>query len=202
MAFCPNCGGQIADNVAFCPSCGKATGQASAAPPPEPNDRAPVTSSAPLAENVAGMLAYFTIIPAIVFLLIEPYNRNRFVRFHSFQCVFVTVALIVIDIALTIVSGILHLVPVIGWLITTLMWPLYGLAILALWLLLVIKAYQHEIFKLPIVGDLAEKQAGLDRSLANESAEVMVSSARHECERRPTAFSKNRWRAGMYSLRG
>jgi len=160
MAFCPNCGTQVADNVAFCPSCGKATGQASAAPPPEPNYRAPVTSSAPLAENVAGMLAYFTIIPAIVFLLIEPYNRNRFVRFHSFQCLFATVALIVMDVALAIISSILHLIPVIGWLFTTLMWPLWGLAILALWLLLVIKAYQHEIFKLPIVGDLAEKQAG------------------------------------------
>jgi uncharacterized membrane protein len=106
------------------------------------------------------MLAYFTIIPAIVFLLIEPYNRNRFVRFHSFQCLFATVALIVMDVALAIISSILHLIPVIGWLFTTLMWPLWGLAILALWLLLVIKAYQHEIFKLPIVGDLAEKQAG------------------------------------------
>jgi hypothetical protein len=41
---------------------------------------------------VAGMLAYFTIIPAIIFLLIEPYNRNRFVRFHSFQCLFVAVS--------------------------------------------------------------------------------------------------------------
>ncbi len=106
------------------------------------------------------MLAYFTIIPAIIFLLIEPYNRNRFVRFHSFQCLFVTIALIVVDVALTILSSILHLLPVIGWLITAIMWPLYGLAVLALWILLVIKAYQHEMFKLPVVGDMAEKQAG------------------------------------------
>jgi uncharacterized membrane protein len=106
------------------------------------------------------MLAYFTIIPAIVFLLIEPYNRNRFVRFHSFQCLFAAAALIVIDVALAVASGILHLVPGIGWLITALLWPLYGLAIFALWLLLVIKAYQHEMYKLPFVGDFAEKQAG------------------------------------------
>ncbi len=110
-------------------------------------------------ENVAGMLAYFTIIPAIIFLLIEPYNRNRFVRFHCFQCIFATVAIIVVDIALAILSSILHLVPVIGWFITGLMWPLWGLAILALWLLLVVKAYQHQIFKLPVIGDMAEKQA-------------------------------------------
>ena len=106
------------------------------------------------------MLAYFTIIPAIIFLLIEPYNRNRFVRFHSFQCLFTAVALIVVDIALVIVSSILHFMPVIGWIFAAILWPLYGLATLALWLLLVIKAYQHEMFKLPYVGDLAERQAG------------------------------------------
>ena len=113
-----------------------------------------------MAENVAGMLAYFTVIPAIIFLLIEPYNRNRFVRFHAFQCLFTAVALIVVDIALIIVASILHFIPVIGWIVTAIMWPLYSLAIFALWLLLVIKAYQHEMFKLPFVGDMAEKQAG------------------------------------------
>jgi uncharacterized membrane protein len=59
-----------------------------------------------------------------------------------------------------ILSAILHLVPLIGWAVTAIMWPIYSLAVLALWLLLVIKAYQHQIYKLPIVGDLAEKQAG------------------------------------------
>lgn len=105
------------------------------------------------------MLAYL-LIPAFIFLLIEPYNRNRFVRFHSFQCLFLLIALIVIDVALMIISAIFHLVPVIGWFLAALMWPLYSLAVLALWLLLVVKAYQHEIFKLPIIGDLAERQAG------------------------------------------
>jgi uncharacterized membrane protein len=174
MAFCPNCGTQMADNAGFCPSCGKAaaghTAPTGAVPPPVtpvdptagPNSgyAAATAPAAPLAENVAGMLAYFTIIPAIVFLLIEPYNRNRFVRFHSFQCLFVAVGIIVLDVALMIVSAIFHLIPVIGWFITALMWPLYSLAVLALWLLLVIKAYQHQIYKLPVVGDLAEKQAG------------------------------------------
>jgi uncharacterized membrane protein len=105
-----------------------------------------------LEENIAGMLAYFTIIPAIIFLLIEPYNRNRFVRFHAFQCLFTVAALIVLQIVLSFVSYVLPLMmfPI---------WGLLGLAEFALWLLLVIKAYQHEMFKLPVVGDLAEKQA-------------------------------------------
>jgi uncharacterized membrane protein len=168
MAFCANCGTQMADGTAFCPSCGKATGQATGAaavaaqpapqqppPPPQPPPVAANTAAtaAPLAENIAGMLAYFTIIPAIVFLLVEPYNRNRFVRFHSFQCLFTCGALIVIHIGLSI----------IGYALPLLILPIYmllGLAELALWILLVIKAYQHEMFKLPIVGDMAEKQAG------------------------------------------
>ncbi len=170
MAFCPNCGTQIADNTAFCPKCGKATGQASsgasaaAPPPPAPEasysaPAAPVVAAAPLAENVAGMLAYFTIIPAIIFLLVEPYNRNKFVRFHSFQCLFVAVALVVIDVVLMILAAILHIIPVIGWMVTAALWPIYSLAVLLLWVLLVIKAYQHQVYKLPIIGDLAEKQA-------------------------------------------
>jgi uncharacterized membrane protein len=165
MAFCVHCGNQIADNVTFCPTCGKAAGQpnagtVAAAPQPAPAATYSTTApaSTPMQENIAGMLAYFTIIPAILFLLIEPYNRNRFVRFHSFQCLFTAAALIVINVALTILSSILHLIPVIGWFMTALMWPLWGLAQLALWLLLVIKAYQHEMFKLPVIGDMAEKQ--------------------------------------------
>lgn len=111
-------------------------------------------------ENIAGMLAYFTIIPAIIFLLIEPYNRNRFVRFHSFQCLFGTIAIVIIDVLLTIVLMILHVIPALGWMISALIWPLWGLAVFVLWILVVIKAYQHEMFKLPVIGDMAEKQAG------------------------------------------
>jgi uncharacterized membrane protein len=161
MAFCASCGTQMADNAAFCPSCGKAAGQvsgagASAPPPPTPAPPASYGStgapSAPMEENIAGMLAYFTIIPAIIFLLIEPYNRNRFVRFHSFQCLFTAAALVVLHICLSFVS---YALPLMMFPI----WGLLGLAELALWVLLVIKAYQHQLFKLPIVGDFAEKQA-------------------------------------------
>lgn len=160
MAFCANCGTQVANGVAFCPNCGKAAataGASSAAAPaaaPAPAVGAASTASTgSMAENVAGMLAYFTIIPAIVFLLVEPYKSNRFVRFHSFQCLFTVGALIVLQIALSIIG---YALPVL----VLPFWTLLGLAELALWLLLVIKAYQGQMFKLPIVGDMAEKQAG------------------------------------------
>jgi len=160
MAFCSACGTQMADNAAFCPQCGKAAGQAGAMGTSSPQPPAPIggygttgAPATPIAENVAGMLAYFTIIPAIIFLLIEPYNHNRFVRFHSFQCLFTCAALIVLHIVLSFFS---YIIPVLMFGV----WGLLGLAELALWILLVVKAYQHEMFKLPIVGDLAEQQAG------------------------------------------
>jgi uncharacterized membrane protein len=170
MVFCANCGTQVADNTAFCPGCGKAVGPAAGAvaapaatqaPPQAPPVAANTTAtSAPLEENIAGLLAYITIIPAIVFLVIEPYNRNRFVRFHCFQNLFFFVAVIVLEIVLGILSAILHLIPVVGWMVTALLWPLVGLAIFAVWILLMIKAYQHQIYKLPFIGDMAAKQAG------------------------------------------
>jgi len=107
-----------------------------------------------MADNVAGMLAYVTIIPAIVFLVMEPYNKNRFVRFHAFQCLFFAVAWTVLWIALSIVAHI----PILGWL-TILIWPLVGLAGLIIWIILLLKANQGQMYKLPMIGDMAEKQA-------------------------------------------
>jgi uncharacterized membrane protein len=104
---------------------------------------------------VAGALAYVTIIPAILFLVVEPYTRNRFIRFHAFQCIFFAIAWT----ALWIVLHMIVYIPILGWL-TILIWPLVGLAGFVIWLLLVFKAYQGQMFKLPVVGDMAEKQAG------------------------------------------
>jgi uncharacterized membrane protein len=108
-----------------------------------------------LTDNVAGMLAYVTIIPAIVFLIMEPYNRSRFIRFHAFQCIFFYIAWTALWIVLSFIAHI----PFLGWL-TILIWPLVGLAGFVIWLVLLLKANQGQMWKLPIIGDLAEKQAG------------------------------------------
>lgn len=107
-----------------------------------------------LTDNAAGGLAYITIIPAIVFLVLAPYNRNSFVRFHSWQSIFFTVACIVVDIALAVLGR----MPFLG-LMTLFIWPLVSLAFLIVWIVLLIKAFNGDRFKLPIIGDLAEKQA-------------------------------------------
>ena len=70
-----------------------------------------------LSENVAGALAYVSFIPAVVFLFLDPYNKNRFVRFHSFQCIFLWVTGLLIAVLLRFVGLILYIIPVLGHLL-------------------------------------------------------------------------------------
>jgi uncharacterized membrane protein len=108
-------------------------------------------------DNLVAALAYITFIPAVVLVLMEPFKRNRFIRFHSFQSIFLTVATIVIAIALRILYSILTLVPVVGYLMA---WLAVAVAVLGwgiLWLVLLVKALQGQSFRLPVIGSLAEK---------------------------------------------
>jgi len=119
----------------------------------------PSSSSGGLEPNIAAFLGYLIGILAIVWLVIEPYNKNRFIRFHAFQAIGFFVATVVLSIALTILSFIIGMVPGLN-LILIVLWPLLWLAILLVWLLLMFKAYKNEMWKLPVIGPFAEKWAG------------------------------------------
>jgi uncharacterized membrane protein len=108
-----------------------------------------------LSEPIAGALAYFTFIPAIVFLVLEPYKKNRFVRFHSLQCLLLWLAGILLAIALKLAGLLLFIIPVAGPLLVLLLSMVVGLAAVAIWLVLVVKAFQGVTFRLPLVGDFA-----------------------------------------------
>ena len=155
MAFCSTCGAQIADGTTTCAAC---AGRAAAAPVP-----APTMGSAPaaagMADNVAGMLAYITIIPAIIFLVVEPYNKSRLVRFHSWQNIFFHAAWIVLWIGLMILSAVLAFIPILGHLVAFLLWMVLAVGGFVIWIILLIKANGGQMYKLPFIGDLAEKQA-------------------------------------------
>ena len=127
---------------------------------PEPTPIQPAQSG--LSDNAAGALAYVTFIPAILFLVMEPYNKDKFIRFHSFQSIFYCVALIAFSIAWTILSVLLGLVSM-GFLagLMLLLSTIIHLAFLCFWIFLVYKAYQNEYFRAPFIGDLAAKQAGV-----------------------------------------
>ncbi len=102
MAFCAKCGAQMAEGTTFCGSCGAAVAGWSAAPA-----AAPSAASTGMTSNVAGALAYFAFIPAIVFLVVDPYKNDKFVRFHSFQSIFYCVVVIAFHIIWPILTGIL-----------------------------------------------------------------------------------------------
>ena len=128
------------------------------APPPP---AAPVVQSAGMEENMASALCYlFGWLTGVLFLVLEPYNKNRTVRFHAFQSIFLNVGIIAVWIVLVIFSSILlHIVPLLG-ILFTLVYAVFGFGMFLLWLFLMYKAYNKEKFVIPIIGPLAEKQAG------------------------------------------
>lgn len=124
-------------------------------PPP------PSATGAGLTENAASALCYLGgLITGILFLVLEPYNKNRTIRFHAFQSIFLNVVWIALWIALSILSRIMiQILPYSLWFLIGLFYWVLWLAILVLWILLMVKAYQNQKWVLPIIGPLAEKQA-------------------------------------------
>lgn len=112
-----------------------------------------------LPEGIAGALAYLTFVPAVVFLLVEPYSKNRFVRFHSVQCLLLWVAALVTAAALKLASLALFIIPVAGPLFVVLISAVLGFGAFVIWLVLLVKAFQGETFKLPVLGEVAEQYA-------------------------------------------
>ena len=108
-----------------------------------------------LSNNNAGGIAYLTIIPAIAFLIVEPFKRNSFVRFHAWQCIFFFVAWAVIDILAEVLE---NLSPSSVFLTLTLL-QLVGLAMFIVWLIALVSAVNGKRLKLPIIGKFAEQMA-------------------------------------------
>ncbi|MGO9650455.1 conserved membrane hypothetical protein [Candidatus Sulfotelmatobacter sp. SbA7] len=144
---CPQCSAEMPDEAAFCPGCGRRMIAVPSA----------VASTGFLKENVAGALAYITVFPALVFLRMMPFKRNHFVRFHSFQSIFLTIAGLAIVVGLRLCFAVLTFIPRFGYMLAWLVVLLVALAGVILWLVVVVKAFQGELFKLPVIGGFAEK---------------------------------------------
>jgi uncharacterized membrane protein len=113
-----------------------------------------------LEPNIAAVLGYFFWPLAIVWLVVDPYKSDRFVRFHSFQTLGLVVTMIALSIVATIGMTILMFIPYIGPIIGLLIWPVVILGMFILWIFLMYKAYNKEMWKIPVIGNFAEKQAG------------------------------------------
>lgn len=110
----------------------------------------PQAAPSGLSTNAAAALAYVTIIPAIIFLVVEPYNRNAFVRFHAWQSIFFGIAAVAVEVVLSVI-------PVIGWILL----PFAMVGFLIVWLLVLLKASKGERYQLPLIGRFADQQAGV-----------------------------------------
>jgi uncharacterized membrane protein len=177
---CPVCHNEVGPQAAFCNHCGASLAAAQAPPAPAytevPVAAAPppaaypppagyppvaVAASSGLTATAAAAIAYISFIPAIIFLVIEPYNKIPLVRFHSMQSIALSVVYFVVAIALAILAAILAVIP--GLRLILFLFPLVHLALFVgfflLWLMAIMKASKGEFYKLPIVGDFAMKQA-------------------------------------------
>ncbi len=155
MAFCAKCGASLNEGAAFCPSCGAPAGSTPPATTPPPATAAPMTS------NVAAALSYLLgFITGIIFLVIEPYRRDPFVRFHAFQSIFLSAVVVIISIVWSTVFGALFFASFgILWSLLALIWVVLRIAFFVVWLFMMYKAYNNDKFQLPFIGPIAAKQA-------------------------------------------
>jgi uncharacterized membrane protein len=106
------------------------------------------TSSTGLKGNVAALLSYAAgFITGIIFFVIE--RENKFVKFHALQSTILFAGTFALQMMFVFLPVFIVLI------------PLLNVAVLILWIILMIKAYQGEYFKLPVIGDLAEKNLGV-----------------------------------------
>lgn len=113
-----------------------------------------------LAPNIAGLLCYIcTPITGIVFLLIEKENRD--VIFHAWQSLIFGIAYIALIVAIEILAAIMGFIASVLGIIVGFFVPLVVLAAFIIWIVCLIKAYQGERWRIPLIGDFAAKKAGV-----------------------------------------
>ncbi|MBZ5641156.1 MAG: zinc-ribbon domain-containing protein [Acidobacteriia bacterium] len=152
MAFCTKCGGEVGDGVAFCPKCGQALTGGQVAQTSQ--------SAAPgMAENVAGLLCYsLGWLTGIVFFLID---KRPFVKFHAAQSIVVFGGLHIINIVVAIFFGTGMMMGGFGAFgMGAALYGLISLIAFILWILLMVKAYQHEKFEIPVAAGIAKSFSG------------------------------------------
>jgi uncharacterized membrane protein len=115
----------------------------------------PDSNPSGLSDNAAAGIAYITIIPAVVFLIIAPFKNSSYVRFHAWQSIFFFIAWAVVHLLVGVVQ---NLLPTVLFLTLTL-WQFVDLAFFVILIIVFISAFNGKRFMLPIIGRLAEKQA-------------------------------------------
>jgi uncharacterized membrane protein len=133
LVKCPHCATLMPTDAAFCPGCGWSMTPLSAA------------------ERAAAAIAYFVFLPAAVILFLPAFRKNRFVRFHAWQSILLWALFFVLTMAALLLSNVAAAV------LFLLFGILASLAMLFLWIVLSLKAWEGERFELPWFGELAAR---------------------------------------------
>jgi uncharacterized membrane protein len=156
MAHCAKCGAAVGENAGFCGACGApvSTGGAPATSTSSPGDTQSIMD-----ENIAGLLCYLIgWVTGVIFLVTD---KRSFVRFHATQSIVVFAGLSILWWIVGIFFGMaLFTAGFAGFSLALLMYRLLELVGIVLWIVLMIKAYQGQRFRVPIAADLAEKIFG------------------------------------------
>jgi uncharacterized membrane protein len=159
MAFCVQCGNPVGDADQFCAKCGSKQGAAAAGP------RSTADPFSGLSARNASLLCYIPWIgwiAAIVVLASERFRRDAQVRFHAFQGLYVFVAWLMVEWVIRPVLSVSDWE--FGMPFHHFAGRLLQLAIFAAWVFMMIKVSHDENYKLPIIGDLAERSVSEQRS--------------------------------------
>jgi uncharacterized membrane protein len=127
-------------------------------------DREPASAEAqrqlpPMQSRILAAVAYATFVPALVFLLVAPFKRDRYIRFHSVQSLILTAAVVAVAILLRLLSLGLELLPGFGLLFTLLLATIVAIGLIILWVVLAIKALEGKWFQIGKIGQVAERMA-------------------------------------------
>lgn len=121
----------------------------------------PAPAAGGMTENVANALCYLLgMVTGILFLVIAPYNQNPRTRFHAFQSIFLNIAWIVFWVVFTILLSVMAFISSTLALVLSSLYGLIGLAGFGLAIFLMWRAYNNEPLVLPVIGPMAQKQAG------------------------------------------
>lgn len=154
MPFCTQCGTSVQSTDVFCPACGTKQ-SAPAGDGARPADRGALNSLSPRTASILCYVPWFGWIAAIVVLASERFHSNRDVRFHAFQGLYLFVAWLFVD-----------------WVFEPFASYTQGgrffakamqLAVLGTWILMLVKTSQDQLFRLPFLGDLADRSVSEQR---------------------------------------
>ena len=147
MPFCSQCGNKVGERDVFCAGCGGRQPVESAPPPPPPPEWFSGVSN-----RTAAILCYIPVIgwiAAVAVLAANRFRQDRTLRFHAFQGLYLFVAWLIVS---EVISPILHPISYILHL-----GGLLHAALVFVWIFMIVKASQDEVYSLPVIGELAER---------------------------------------------